>query len=72
MPYRVCPDCGLRLYSAAAWSTRDACPRCDVPLEPRPAFVRDGGRATSDPVLGAGVSPRVEDSAGWSHREASP
>jgi anti-sigma regulatory factor (Ser/Thr protein kinase) len=28
VPYLTCPACGLRLYSAAAYSTTDACPGC--------------------------------------------
>jgi anti-sigma regulatory factor (Ser/Thr protein kinase) len=28
VPYLNCPSCGLTLYSAAAYSTKDVCPRC--------------------------------------------
>lgn len=32
MPYLNCPNCRLTLYSAAAHSTVDSCPRCDTAL----------------------------------------
>ncbi|MDQ3720637.1 MAG: hypothetical protein M3350_07660 [Actinomycetota bacterium] len=32
MPYRHCPLCRLTVYSAAAVSTVDHCPRCDSEL----------------------------------------
>jgi anti-sigma regulatory factor (Ser/Thr protein kinase) len=35
VPYRTCPRCGLVQYSAAAWSTQDRCPNCDVSLRSR-------------------------------------
>jgi rRNA maturation protein Nop10 len=57
MPYLLCPRCGLRLYSAARYSSTDNCPRClgrvgvDIPPheEPRPQALRirrdrSGGR----------------------------
>ena len=33
MPYVTCPSCHLPAYSAARWSTREACVRCGAPLE---------------------------------------
>jgi hypothetical protein len=36
MPYIYCPGCRLLLYSAAAHSTADRCPRCDAPLARSP------------------------------------
>jgi serine/threonine-protein kinase RsbW len=32
LPYVNCPNCGLMLYTAAAYSTTDACPRCERAL----------------------------------------
>ncbi len=32
MPYLECPRCRLTVYSAAAYSTKDSCPRCETPL----------------------------------------
>ena len=29
MPYILCAGCGLQVYSAAAYSTVDLCPRCN-------------------------------------------
>jgi anti-sigma regulatory factor (Ser/Thr protein kinase) len=34
VPYIICPQCGLRLYTAAAWTSRDECPSCSLPLVP--------------------------------------
>jgi hypothetical protein len=34
MPYVTCPSCRLRGYSAARWSTREACARCGASLPP--------------------------------------
>lgn len=31
MPYVCCRGCGLRFYTAAAYTTRGDCPRCGVP-----------------------------------------
>ena len=55
MPYVICPACGLTTYSAALWSSVDACPRCGrdlpsrrparvIPLAWHPRF-RAGGRS---------------------------
>jgi hypothetical protein len=42
MPYFTCAECGLPIYSAAAYATRDECPRCGTPIPPRRGlFVRD-------------------------------
>lgn len=40
MPYLDCPTCRLASFSAAAYSSRDECPRCGTELEPkqRPLF----------------------------------
>ena len=32
MPYVSCPSCHLQTYSAARWSTREACALCGAPL----------------------------------------
>jgi hypothetical protein len=49
VPYIECPQCGLRLYTAAAWTTRDECPYCLAPLvpderDPSAVPVWDGGK----------------------------
>ena len=54
MPYRHCPECRLTVYSAAAVSTIDHCPRCDSELgrEARrffPASARVARRANAGP-----------------------
>src|SRR5687767_7690590 len=33
MPYLNCPECELTIYSAAAYSTSDNCPRCGAALD---------------------------------------
>ena len=40
MPYIHCPQCRLTVYSAARYSTREGCPRCDASLvgAPRSLF----------------------------------
>jgi hypothetical protein len=48
MPYVRCPSCHVSAYSAARWSTREACPRCGAtlaaPSRPaRPAYRADTG-----------------------------
>ena len=42
MPYTACPDCGLKVYTAAAYSGVDSCTRCGASLPRRPAGDRDG------------------------------
>jgi hypothetical protein len=32
MPYVSCPSCHLQAYTAARYSTREVCARCDGPL----------------------------------------
>jgi ribosomal protein S27E len=32
MPYVSCPSCDLQAYTAARYSTREACVRCGAPL----------------------------------------
>jgi len=32
MPYVSCPSCHLQAYTAARYSTREACARCGAPL----------------------------------------
>jgi hypothetical protein len=41
MPYIACSGCGLRVYTAAAYSGLDSCPRCGVALLHRRAAHRD-------------------------------
>ena len=36
MPYLHCPSCRLSTFSAAAYSSRDGCPRCGTELAPHP------------------------------------
>ena len=48
MPYRECVGCGMRLYSAARWSTFDRCPSCDAALRPPP---RRGANNGLSPAL---------------------
>lgn len=45
MPYFRCSGCGLRVYSAASWSTVDTCPSCCAPLRSavRAAGENNGG-----------------------------
>jgi ribosomal protein S27E len=53
MPYVTCPSCHVSAYSAARWSTREACPRCGATLAApqRPAYERlDGYRAETGRV----------------------
>jgi len=38
MPYVVCPNCGVRTYTAAHHSTEDTCPRCDYKLARSPGI----------------------------------
>ena len=40
MPYLNCPSCGMAVYSAAAWSTADDCPRCLARLRVRAPYAR--------------------------------
>jgi uncharacterized paraquat-inducible protein A len=35
VPYVVCPNCSLRLYTAAVNLRREECPRCSTTLEPQ-------------------------------------
>lgn len=60
MPYRHCPLCRLTVYSAAAVSTVDHCPRCDCELGrearrffPREAQARLARTASAAPADGA-------------------
>jgi len=50
VPYLNCPNCGLTLYSAAAYSTTDVCPRCERALAGATAqrASRRGSLARSD------------------------
>ena len=41
MPYLNCRDCRLTVYSAAAHSTVERCPRCDGALSARPRSLFD-------------------------------
>ncbi len=45
MPYVICPSCHVSAYSAARWSTHEACPRCGGPLSapPTPAYRAETG-----------------------------
>jgi hypothetical protein len=45
MPYVTCPSCHVSTYSAARWSTREACPRCGGPLTApqRPVYRAETG-----------------------------
>ena len=36
MPYLHCPSCRLATFSAAAYTSRDECPRCGTELAPKP------------------------------------
>ena len=45
MPYLQCPQCRLATYSAAAYSTKDTCPRCDASLDRRPSMFRGQGES---------------------------
>jgi hypothetical protein len=57
MPYTHCPSCRLQTFSAAAYASRDECPRCgsELALQPRRLF----GSRGQDVVLDA----QVEDAA---------
>lgn len=42
MPYVNCPECGVRSFALAPWSTVDRCPTCDAPLSvPRQSVAED-------------------------------
>jgi hypothetical protein len=53
MPYVTCPNCAMPAYTAARWTTIDACPSCDAPL----AGARR--RAQSVPPLSAAASSSI-------------
>jgi hypothetical protein len=62
MPYLNCPNCHLHVYSAAAYATRDYCPRCDARLGPAGRlFVSPRPRRSTMPAQGspgiAGAEP---------------
>ena len=40
MPYLNCPQCGLSIHSAAAYSTFDECPRCAAKIARRVPLFR--------------------------------
>ena len=40
MPYLNCPQCGLSIHSAAAYSTFDECPRCAARIGRKVAMSR--------------------------------
>jgi hypothetical protein len=42
VPFTICLGCGLRVYTAAACSGIDSCPRCGARLPRRPTGYRDG------------------------------
>jgi len=52
MPYVTCRACTVSVYTAAAHTTRDACPVCDEPLAllSRSARSRADARTAPDPV----------------------
>lgn len=42
MPYVNCPECGIRSFALAPWSTVDRCPACEAPLAvPRQSVAED-------------------------------
>ncbi len=42
MPYINCPECGIRSFALAPWSTVDRCPSCETPLTvPRQSVSED-------------------------------
>ena len=42
MPYVNCPECGIRSFALAPWSTVDRCPTCEAPLSvPRQSVTED-------------------------------
>ncbi len=42
MPYVNCPECGVRSFALAPWSTVDRCPACEAPLSvPRQSVAED-------------------------------
>lgn len=48
MPYQQCPGCQLTVYSAAAYTTRDTCPRCDDSLATAPRRPVESRAASPD------------------------
>lgn len=44
MPYVNCPNCRVRSFALAPWSTVDRCPHCEAPL-PVPRQSVTGDRA---------------------------
>jgi hypothetical protein len=51
MPYLSCPGCRLTVYSAAARSTVDHCPRCDARLFVGPPHSLDAATRAGDARL---------------------
>jgi hypothetical protein len=49
----ACPDCGLRLYTADAWTLLERCPRCQTGLTRHPSTTLiSHGREAGGRVLG--------------------
>ena len=57
MPYVNCPECGIRAFALAPWSTVDRCPVCKATLTvPRLSVAAD--RAAHDPPYASFASRR--------------
>ena len=41
MPHVNCPECGVRGFAFAPWSTVDRCPTCEAPLALRQSVPGD-------------------------------
>jgi len=60
MPYAHCPSCRLATFTAAAYSSRDECPRCGTELSPRPRrlFLVPDSRPATEPAT-SDAAPEV-------------
>ena len=61
MPLTCCPKCGLTVYSAAGYSTRDECPQCDGALPPA-ARVANGRFSRLRGLAARALEPKVRRS----------
>ncbi len=78
MPYLNCRDCRLTVYSGAAHSTVERCPRCDGALSAKPRSIFDSpaldGRAkhTDRTVTSAlAETEKLRQDSGFSRARAS-
>lgn len=59
MPYVNCPECCIRSFVLAPWSSAGRCPNCEVPLVvPRQSVTGDMRHHPYWPPRGAGPDPQ--------------